>query len=154
MYLRYPVIPAIGDTVQHHSSTNFMNFISLNILFQKITGKELQYEALIGKPCEITYRYAEKVIADVAKRIGIHRPMRKLYFIGYVLLNVIFKYCVLILIHHFNLYIDLVNDITDLPCSSKFESFCLHELSRCVQYLSSRSSNNTNIYFFQRQPKC
>jgi len=50
--------------------------------FQKITGRELEYQALVGKPCEITYRYAEQVITNVAKRMGIHRPLRKLYFIG------------------------------------------------------------------------
>jgi len=54
------------------------------VLLQKITGRDLEYKALIGKPCEITYRYAEQVIADVAKRLGITRPIRKLYFVGYV----------------------------------------------------------------------
>jgi len=56
--------------------------VCLEALFKKITGKDLEYEALIGKPCEITYRYAEHVIADVAKRIGITGPIRKLYFVG------------------------------------------------------------------------
>ena len=51
-------------------------------IVQKITGKDLQYRALIGKPCEITYRYAEHVIGDVAKRLGIQNPIRKLYFVG------------------------------------------------------------------------
>ena len=51
-------------------------------IVQKITGKDLQYRALIGKPCEITYRYAEHVICDVAKRLGIQNPIRKLYFVG------------------------------------------------------------------------
>ena len=49
---------------------------------QKITGVDLEYRALIGKPCEITYRYAEHVIGDVAKKIGINKPIEKLYFIG------------------------------------------------------------------------
>jgi HAD superfamily hydrolase (TIGR01456 family) len=56
--------------------------VCLEALYKKITGKDLEYRALIGKPCEITYRYAEHVIADVAKRMGINRPIRKLYFVG------------------------------------------------------------------------
>ncbi|XP_052780881.1 haloacid dehalogenase-like hydrolase domain-containing 5 isoform X2 [Mya arenaria] len=56
--------------------------VCLEALFKKITGTDLQYHALIGKPCEITYRYAEHVIGDVAKRLGIQRPIRKLYFVG------------------------------------------------------------------------
>ncbi|KAL3851958.1 hypothetical protein ACJMK2_015648 [Sinanodonta woodiana] len=56
--------------------------VCLEALYKKITGREMEYAALIGKPCEITYRYAEHVINDVAKRIGITRPIQKLYFIG------------------------------------------------------------------------
>ncbi|KAK3601715.1 hypothetical protein CHS0354_016074 [Potamilus streckersoni] len=56
--------------------------VCLEALYKKITGKEMEYTALIGKPCEITYRYAEHVINDVAKRIGITRTIQKLYFIG------------------------------------------------------------------------
>ncbi|KAL3851957.1 hypothetical protein ACJMK2_015647 [Sinanodonta woodiana] len=56
--------------------------VCLEALYKKITGHELEYTALIGKPCEITYRYAEHVINDVAKMIGIKRPIVKLYFIG------------------------------------------------------------------------
>lgn len=56
--------------------------LCLESLYKKITGRELEYTALIGKPCEITYRYAEHCLADVAKKIGIQNPIRKLYFIG------------------------------------------------------------------------
>nr|XP_022300557.1 haloacid dehalogenase-like hydrolase domain-containing 5 isoform X2 [Crassostrea virginica] len=56
--------------------------LCLESLYKKITGRELDYTALIGKPCEITYRYAEHCIADVAKRLGIQNPIKKLYFIG------------------------------------------------------------------------
>ncbi|XP_052250337.1 haloacid dehalogenase-like hydrolase domain-containing 5 isoform X2 [Dreissena polymorpha] len=56
--------------------------VCLEALYKKITGKDLKYTALIGKPCEITYRYAEHVINDVAKRMGINKPIRKLYFVG------------------------------------------------------------------------
>jgi len=52
------------------------------ILFQKITGVDLEYEALIGKPCEITYRYAEHTVAELAKKMGIKKHIKKLYFVG------------------------------------------------------------------------
>lgn len=56
--------------------------VCLEALYKKINGVDLEYRALIGKPCEITYRYAEHVIDDVAKRIGITKPIEKLYFVG------------------------------------------------------------------------
>jgi len=56
--------------------------VCLEALYRKITGKDLEYTALIGKPCEITYRYAEHVIADVAKQLGISKSVQKLYFVG------------------------------------------------------------------------
>lgn len=56
--------------------------LCLESLYKKITGRELDYTALIGKPCEITYRYAEHCIADVAQKLGIQNPIKKLYFIG------------------------------------------------------------------------
>ncbi|XP_021370280.1 haloacid dehalogenase-like hydrolase domain-containing 5 isoform X1 [Mizuhopecten yessoensis] len=56
--------------------------VCLEALYKKITGLDLDYTALIGKPCEITYRYAEHTIAAEAKKIGITRPIKKLYFIG------------------------------------------------------------------------
>ncbi|XP_052251772.1 haloacid dehalogenase-like hydrolase domain-containing 5 isoform X1 [Dreissena polymorpha] len=56
--------------------------VCLDALYKKITGKDLKYTALIGKPCEITYCYAEHVINDVAKRIGINKPIRKPSFVG------------------------------------------------------------------------
>ncbi|XP_060079150.1 haloacid dehalogenase-like hydrolase domain-containing 5 isoform X1 [Ylistrum balloti] len=56
--------------------------VCLEALYKKITGQDLEYTALIGKPCEITYRYAEHTIAAEAKKIGITRPIKKLYFIG------------------------------------------------------------------------
>ncbi|KAL5014498.1 hypothetical protein ScPMuIL_008768 [Solemya velum] len=56
--------------------------VCLEALFKKLTGKDLEYTALVGKPCEITYRYAEHTISQVAKQLGFTRPLTKLYFIG------------------------------------------------------------------------
>ena len=56
--------------------------VSLESLYQRITGQELHYAGLIGKPSEITYRYAEHVITEQAKRLGIDEPIERLYFVG------------------------------------------------------------------------
>ncbi|XP_013415667.1 haloacid dehalogenase-like hydrolase domain-containing 5 [Lingula anatina] len=56
--------------------------ICLEALYKKITGSELEYTALIGKPSEITYRHAEHVLATLAKGLGIKKPLRKLYMFG------------------------------------------------------------------------
>lgn len=66
-------------------TTGFENAFLLSMeifLFQKITGYDLQYTALVGKPSEITYRYAEHVITMQAKKMGFKEPIMKLYFIG------------------------------------------------------------------------
>ena len=56
--------------------------VCLEALYKKITGEELQYAGLIGKPSEITYRYAEHVITEQAKLLGIQEPIERLYFVG------------------------------------------------------------------------
>ncbi|KAL5014477.1 hypothetical protein ScPMuIL_008747 [Solemya velum] len=56
--------------------------VCLEALYKKLTGQDLEYTALVGKPCEITYRYAEHTVAMVAKKMGFQQPLRKLYFIG------------------------------------------------------------------------
>jgi len=56
--------------------------VCLEALYKKITGKEIQYTSLVGKPCEITYRFAEHVISKIAKDMGINRPIKRLYFFG------------------------------------------------------------------------
>ncbi|XP_071083455.1 haloacid dehalogenase-like hydrolase domain-containing 5 isoform X1 [Haliotis cracherodii] len=56
--------------------------VCLEALYRKITGKDLEYSTLVGKPCEITYRFAEHTISKVAKTMGIRKPIKRLYFIG------------------------------------------------------------------------
>lgn len=58
--------------------------LCLETLYKKITGKELVYKNLVGKPCEITYRYAEHTISKIAKQMGIIQPIKRLYFLGFV----------------------------------------------------------------------
>jgi HAD superfamily hydrolase (TIGR01456 family) len=56
--------------------------LCLEALYKKITGKELQYRNLVGKPCEITYRFAEHTVSKIAKQMGITKPLKRLYFFG------------------------------------------------------------------------
>ncbi|MGH0143947.1 UNVERIFIED_CONTAM: hypothetical protein FKN15_011948 [Acipenser sinensis] len=56
--------------------------VCLESIYKKITGKELKYEALIGKPSLITYNYAELLVRQQAKSRGWSGPIRRLYAIG------------------------------------------------------------------------
>jgi len=50
--------------------------------WQKVTGRELQYTALVGKPSEITFRYAEHVLTSQTRKLGFNRPIKTMYLIG------------------------------------------------------------------------
>jgi hypothetical protein len=54
----------------------------LEQIYQKLSGKELQYSAVVGKPSEITYYYAEKMLIKHAKSIGIQNDIKRLYAVG------------------------------------------------------------------------
>ncbi|XP_043943462.1 haloacid dehalogenase-like hydrolase domain-containing 5 isoform X1 [Protopterus annectens] len=56
--------------------------VCLENIFKKITGLELRYEALIGKPSIITYKYAECVLRQQAMKRGWTAPIQRLYAIG------------------------------------------------------------------------
>ncbi|XP_075458532.1 haloacid dehalogenase-like hydrolase domain-containing 5 isoform X1 [Ascaphus truei] len=56
--------------------------VCLETLYHKITGLELRYEALIGKPSAVTYSFAEHLIVKQAKERGWDAPIRTLYAIG------------------------------------------------------------------------
>uniref|UniRef100_A0A8B9TEU2 Haloacid dehalogenase-like hydrolase domain-containing 5 n=1 Tax=Anas platyrhynchos TaxID=8839 RepID=A0A8B9TEU2_ANAPL len=56
--------------------------LCLENIYKKVTGRELKYEALIGKPSTVTYRYAEYLIHEQAKKQGWNSPIRRLYAIG------------------------------------------------------------------------
>merc|ERR1719188_2493573 len=57
--------------------------VSLENLYKKITGRDLIYTALIGKPSEITYRHAEHVIQQQAVDVlGMSNPAKNIYCIG------------------------------------------------------------------------
>uniref|UniRef100_A0A0B6ZIF9 Uncharacterized protein n=2 Tax=Arion vulgaris TaxID=1028688 RepID=A0A0B6ZIF9_9EUPU len=54
---------------------------SLEGLYQKVTGKELKYTALIGKPSEITYHHADFLLSQQAKLMGVDH-IKTIYCIG------------------------------------------------------------------------
>ncbi|XP_056373879.1 haloacid dehalogenase-like hydrolase domain-containing 5 [Hyla sarda] len=56
--------------------------LCLENLYHKITGQELQYEALIGKPSPVTYNFAEHLILSQARERGWRSPIQTLYAIG------------------------------------------------------------------------
>lgn len=56
--------------------------VCLEALYKKVTGTSLQYTALMGKPSEITYRFAEHVLAREALKLGYTEPLRTMYLIG------------------------------------------------------------------------
>ncbi|KGL88827.1 Cat eye syndrome critical region protein 5, partial [Charadrius vociferus] len=56
--------------------------LCLENIYKKVTGRELKYEALIGKPSTVTYRYAEYLIKQQAEKQGWMSPIRRLYAVG------------------------------------------------------------------------
>lgn len=61
-----------------------MFLVCLESLYKKVTGYDLKYEALIGKPSMVTYNYAELLIRQQAKELGWTTPVKRLYAIGWV----------------------------------------------------------------------
>uniref|UniRef100_A0AAY4B4M0 Haloacid dehalogenase-like hydrolase domain-containing 5 n=1 Tax=Denticeps clupeoides TaxID=299321 RepID=A0AAY4B4M0_9TELE len=56
-----------------------MFLVCLESMYKKITGHELKYEALIGKPSVVTYNYAELLVRQQAENLGWSEPVRRLY---------------------------------------------------------------------------
>ncbi|XP_006862841.1 PREDICTED: cat eye syndrome critical region protein 5 [Chrysochloris asiatica] len=56
--------------------------LCLETIYRKVTGKELRYEGLMGKPSILTYLYAEDLIRQQAERRGWAAPIQKLYAVG------------------------------------------------------------------------
>ncbi|KAG1962673.1 haloacid dehalogenase-like hydrolase domain-containing 5 [Pimephales promelas] len=56
--------------------------VCLESIYKKITGQDLKYEALMGKPSELTYHYAEFLIREQASQRGWRQPITSLYAVG------------------------------------------------------------------------
>ncbi|CAI5449595.1 unnamed protein product [Caenorhabditis angaria] len=65
-------IPRIGHGVFIHS---------LETIYEKMTGKHLQYTAVLGKPTEISYLQAAHKIQRIAKGMGM-KDVKNMYVIG------------------------------------------------------------------------
>lgn len=56
--------------------------LCLESLYKKITGKDLIYSALVGKPSEVTYYHANHMLREHAISIGINHNVNTIYAIG------------------------------------------------------------------------
>lgn len=56
--------------------------VCLENIYKKITGEDLKYEALMGKPSELTYHFAEYLIRTQAVQRKWKSPITSLYAIG------------------------------------------------------------------------
>lgn len=54
----------------------------LQALYRQFTGRKLRYTSLLGKPSEITFRFAEHTLSLMAKRMGYTRAIDRIYFFG------------------------------------------------------------------------
>ncbi|TSK13386.1 Haloacid dehalogenase-like hydrolase domain-containing 5 [Bagarius yarrelli] len=86
----YPHIPVLACNMDllwmaEAKSPRFghgMFLVCLENIYKKITGYDLHYEALIGKPSVVTYNYAELLIRQQAEKLGWTEPVQRLYAIG------------------------------------------------------------------------
>jgi hypothetical protein len=53
----------------------------LEQVYRKLSGNELEYSAIVGKPSEVTYYYAENVIQTQAKQMGLEK-IERIYAVG------------------------------------------------------------------------
>uniref|UniRef100_A0A8C5TY58 Haloacid dehalogenase-like hydrolase domain-containing 5 n=1 Tax=Malurus cyaneus samueli TaxID=2593467 RepID=A0A8C5TY58_9PASS len=86
----YPHIPVLACNmdlmwVAEAQSPRFGHgtfMVCLENIYKKITGKELKYEALMGKPSRLTYQYAEHLIRAQALQRSWEQPILTLYAVG------------------------------------------------------------------------
>ncbi|XP_077423399.1 haloacid dehalogenase-like hydrolase domain-containing 5 [Vanacampus margaritifer] len=88
--VQYPHIPVLAcnmDLLWMAEAKNprfghGMFLVCLESLYKKVTGHDLKYEALIGKPSVVTYNYAELLLRQQAESLGWTTPVKRLYAIG------------------------------------------------------------------------
>uniref|UniRef100_A0A8C0IBH2 Haloacid dehalogenase-like hydrolase domain-containing 5 n=1 Tax=Bubo bubo TaxID=30461 RepID=A0A8C0IBH2_BUBBB len=86
----YPHIPVLACNmdlmwVAEAQSPRFGHgtfMVCLENIYKKITGKDLKYEALMGKPSKVTYQYAEYLIRAQAAERRWKQPIQTLYAVG------------------------------------------------------------------------
>jgi len=77
-----PFLP-VSHLIKRFGHGTFL--VCLESIYKKITGTELKYEALMGKPSELTYHFAEYLIRGQAIERQWKHPITSLYAIGYAL---------------------------------------------------------------------
>lgn len=88
--LNYPHIPilACNPDLQFEAEANMPRFghgaflLCLESLYKKITGNDLAYTHLVGKPSDVTFRYAQQKILEQADKLDIASQINNLYMIG------------------------------------------------------------------------
>ncbi|XP_059336452.1 haloacid dehalogenase-like hydrolase domain-containing 5 [Ammospiza nelsoni] len=86
----YPHIPVLACNmdlmwVAEAQSPRFGHgtfMVCLENIYKKITGRDLKYEALMGKPSRLTYQYAEHLIRAQALQRSWEQPIQTLYAVG------------------------------------------------------------------------
>ncbi|NXT45484.1 HDHD5 hydrolase, partial [Pluvianellus socialis] len=86
----YPHIPVLACNmdlmwVAEAQSPRFGHgtfMVCLENIYKKITGKDLKYEVLMGKPSKLTYQYAEYLIRAQAAERQWKQPIQTLYAVG------------------------------------------------------------------------
>lgn len=56
--------------------------LCLETLYKKLTGRDMKYTALIGKPSELTYHHAELCLKQHAMNLNMTRPPATIYAVG------------------------------------------------------------------------
>uniref|UniRef100_A0A8D0RRE5 Haloacid dehalogenase-like hydrolase domain-containing 5 n=1 Tax=Sus scrofa TaxID=9823 RepID=A0A8D0RRE5_PIG len=79
-YPHLPVLAMAGCFSGRFGHGTFL--LCLEAIYRKVTGKELRYEGLMGKPSLLTYQYAEGLLRRQAERRGWAAPIRNLYAVG------------------------------------------------------------------------
>ncbi len=72
----------LGKFVQSTFVFFHLIFIRLSSILKKISGHPLKYTAIVGKPSEITYYFAEYLISRHAYELGYKQPIKRIYAIG------------------------------------------------------------------------
>uniref|UniRef100_A0A8B9M4V3 Cat eye syndrome critical region protein 5 n=1 Tax=Accipiter nisus TaxID=211598 RepID=A0A8B9M4V3_9AVES len=84
----YPHIPVLNSCAGCFGNSIFLKFghgtfmVCLENIYKKITGKDLKYEVLMGKPSKLTYQYAEYLIRAQAAERQWKQPIQTLYAVG------------------------------------------------------------------------
>lgn len=113
--------------------------VCLENIYKKITGKELKYEALMGKPSELTYHFAEYLIRSQAMERAWKNPITSLYAIGDNLMTDIYG------ANLYNRYLEERGARKNPKAVTKVAAAATGSAAATVDDNNSSHSNNSNI---------